>query len=740
LSVDRNRNSWVFINNVAMNKMQSLTLIISIAILGFSFTALQARENVIDSLETILKNHIADDTVRVNLLNNLAINLLNEKPDEALHFATVAYELASSLNNYSRRSISLGIIGDYYYKKADYNRANNYYVQSTEVKDDTGYKLKMGKSLHFIGLNYNHQGDLPTALEYYQKALVVYNELDNKKGIYRCLIHFGILYLDFEDYIRAKEYFKQALSICEELDDKPGISVCLNNIGNAYTLQADYSKALELFNKALSINRNLGNKKSTAVNLGNIGEVFYHQGKYQLALNYFKKSLDIYSEIDNKTGICYSQVFMGAVYLQTNNFKEALFHTLKGLELATDIKLLYKQKEIYKQLSDIYASTNDFKSAYQSYVKYKEINDSIFNEEIIRELTSIENSYEFEKEIQAIELEQQKKDAIKAEEDKLQKNVRNTFIAGFILMVLLVAVVFRNFMQKRKANNVLAIQKKEIEDKNMKLIKMNDEIKTQSQQLKSASEKLIEDEQFVTMGKLIAGISHEVNTPLGIGVTGSSLISNDTKQISELLKNEDLAEDELVAYLEKTKENSDIILSNLIKADNHIGGLKRISRDQISEIPRKFMFLEYLNDIIQNLKHEWKNMGVKEKIFNVNCPDNLEINSLPGAISQIFTNLIMNSIRHGFTGQENFVITISVKEHHHSLVITYEDNGVGIKKEYLPHKIFKAFFTTKLYTGGSGLGLYIVKDLVEKKLNGTIDCESNYGNGIKFTIAITLLN
>jgi signal transduction histidine kinase len=765
--------------------MKKVTLFLAIIFICSNIAAIEAQTTEVDSLIDLLSEHAKADTTRVNLLIEIASKLCGKNSTEALKYIDEAEENSTKLNywagmaksyqikgkclslnsdhlpaiDYFNKSLKIFFktgdtinilnciknIADAYKKQGMYPEAIDYLEKSLFIYTNLGDKRSISNCLHGIGLYFEYQGNYPKALEYYQKTLKIYKELKDTTEIWRCLNSLGILYNSQKNYPKAHVYYLDALKLSKALEQsndlnyKNKISICLNNIGDNYKYQGQYDEALENLQEALKINTEIKNKKSIAINLINIGEVYYSQKKYLEALDYYQKALMLFSERKNKSGICCSYLYMGAVYLRINNNIKSLDYTLKSLKIANELELCGKKREIHRQLSDIYANKMNYKKAYEHFVLYKNLNDSIFNKNNIKEITSLENKYEFEKEKALIALEQQKKNAIHDAETKRQKHVRNSFIIGFGLMVLLVLVVFGSLLQKRKANRILASQKNEIEEKNSELIKKNQEIQDQAKQIESANEKLKEDEQFVIMGKLIAGISHEVNTPLGIGITGSSTIVNETGNIFQQFEQKRLTENELLEFLEKTKENAEIILDNLMKADQHIGGLKRISRDQISELPRRFLLKSYIDDIIHNLKHEWKRHGTKEEVFQIDCDESMEIYSLPGALSQIFTNLIINSFRHGLNQQKNWKISISAKRSAQSLNIVYQDNGKGVKKKYLPDKIFKAFFTTNINTGGSGLGLYIVRDLIENKLNGKISCKSKFGHGITFTMDIHLL-
>ena len=188
----------------------------------------------------------------------------------------------------------------------------------------------------------------------------------------------------------------------------------------------------------------------------------------------------------------------------------------------------------------------------------------------------------------------------------------------------------------------------------------------------------------------------------------------------------------LVNYFNTFAESSKILTHNINRSVELVQSFKRIAVDQNSEMKMKFNMFDYINTILLSLKHEYKRKNI---VFSVNCENDLIINSIPGAFSHIFTNLIMNSIIHGFKHMENGKIDINVVSMDSELIIQYSDNGSGIDKIDIT-KIFEPFFTTNRGNGGSGLGLNVVYLVVNQQLNGNITVESDPYISTKFTIKI----
>jgi len=259
-------------------------------------------------------------------------------------------------------------------------------------------------------------------------------------------------------------------------------------------------------------------------------------------------------------------------------------------------------------------------------------------------------------------------------------------------------------------------------------------VEQRTNELKVTMKELLDRERLASLGSLVAGIAHEINTPLGVAVTASSYMESVNASTFTKLREGSLSKQALVEYMGGIEESSEIINTNLYRASELIRSFKEISVNQSIETLTNFNIYDYIQDVKLALKHEYKNT---EHRFYVICEETLEIKSYPGAISQILTNLIMNSLTHGFSDDVPGLITIRAHVTDESLILEYEDDGVGITKENLT-RIFDPFFTTNRKKGGSGLGLNIVYNLVTGRLNGKIQCESVVNEGVKFSIKVPL--
>ncbi|WDE04087.1 sensor histidine kinase [Thalassomonas viridans] len=262
------------------------------------------------------------------------------------------------------------------------------------------------------------------------------------------------------------------------------------------------------------------------------------------------------------------------------------------------------------------------------------------------------------------------------------------------------------------------------------LTNTNNDLKSSIIELKKAQERLLEAEKMATLGNLSAEVSHEINTPIGVSITSTSYLSDLIAQIDEDIQNQKLTKRTIDDFIRNAKQSIELLMNNLTRASELNTSYKQVAVDQISDKIRSINMSKYLHEIIQSLNPKLKKTRHN---IEVNCSEDISIYSHAGAIAQIFTNLIMNSIVHGFEDMEQGKITIDISKHEQILRIHYSDNGRGIEAENLP-KLFNMFYTTKATQGGSGLGTHIIYNLVTDTLNGTINARCQPNQGLHFDI------
>jgi len=258
----------------------------------------------------------------------------------------------------------------------------------------------------------------------------------------------------------------------------------------------------------------------------------------------------------------------------------------------------------------------------------------------------------------------------------------------------------------------------------------NQALKDSLTKLKFAQKSLVESEKMASLGGLVAGVAHEINTPIGVSITASSHLSEETILINNKYTSEKMTNKDLCSYLDEAKESSTLISSNLARAAKLITSFKQVAVDQSNKDVRTYKVKRYVDEVLQSLKPKLKNTNI---IVEVNCDDNLYVHGDPGALSQIITNFVINSLRHGFEKITSGNIDINITCKQGMIVFVYTDSGKGIDKDHIS-KIFDPFFTTKQGKGGTGLGLHILYNLVVQSLKGSISFNREFTKGSQFIV------
>ena len=273
-----------------------------------------------------------------------------------------------------------------------------------------------------------------------------------------------------------------------------------------------------------------------------------------------------------------------------------------------------------------------------------------------------------------------------------------------------------------------------VEQRTAQLQASNDELQQSLQRLKDAQAKLVESEKMASLGGLVAGIAHEVNTPIGAGLGAATLMQENVHEVTGQYQEGTLTQSGFEQLLSNADSAINIVVSNLQRAAGLIQSFKRVAVDQSHEAVVSFNLVDYMNDVLISLKPKYRQMDLDIELTGCSS---LTINHSPGNFAQLTANLVLNALSHAFEGCEDGKIEININADDRQVTFIFKDNGIGMSADILKN-IFEPFFTTKRGVGGSGLGLHIVYSIVTQKLQGAIDVHSEVGQGTTFTIQFPL--
>lgn len=273
----------------------------------------------------------------------------------------------------------------------------------------------------------------------------------------------------------------------------------------------------------------------------------------------------------------------------------------------------------------------------------------------------------------------------------------------------------------------------ELNVQNKLLEKEVEDRKKAEENLKETQVDLINNEKLAALGSMVAGVAHEINTPVGTSVTAASHIKDSLEAFYLLYEQNKIKKSDLDDLIKTVRESNAVVEENLRRAANLIRSFKEVAVDQTAEDDREIFFKQYVDQVITSLSPKFRNRSIETVTDGID--PTLKVVTTPGPIAQIISNLIENSLIHGFDEKQSGTITLSASATEEELLLIYSDNGKGISPENL-QKIFDPFFTTKRSQGGTGLGMHLVHNLVRKKFSGHIKCESTLGAGVTFFVTL----
>jgi class 3 adenylate cyclase/Tfp pilus assembly protein PilF len=393
-----------------MRPFQKILLLVCLWLLNFNLGYGQPH---LDSLWGVWQNTENADTIRLQAIDKLAMpGFVYSQPDSARALAQIEYELAEKIDHKNFMASALNIQGVAHTMQDNYPKAIDFFIQTKTLYEEINNKPGLASVQNNLASVYDRMGEYDKSFEYYKESIGIMEELGREKGLIFPLINLGYNYANRGELDESLETFERAVEIAEKYDHGPGVFNSLSGIGYCYELKEDDPKALEYYLKSLELCKQTGPELSTVQMLNTIGDS----------------------------------------YLRLNQPEKAIVYCKEGLERAEKATSLMAQRNACNCLFTAYKSLDQNQLALQYHEQLTTIKDSMFNEENTKELTRLEMQYEFDKKEAVAKAEQEKKDALAAQELKKQKLERNGFMAGFAVVLVFALVFFgqRNRIGKEK--------------------------------------------------------------------------------------------------------------------------------------------------------------------------------------------------------------------------------------------------------------------------------------------------
>ena len=451
-----------------MQQVEKTPLIKTVPLFIFLMLFLQITlltQPISDSLYIALKYSTEEN--RVDILNQISKNYEYENPDSSFHYAMQAEIFASEIKYQKGLALAIKNKGNYYVRTGDYEKAIIEYDLAIKIYSAENDKEGLQTVLNNKGNAYRISGDYDQALFNFLASLKICEEEGFQQGIAYASLNIGIIYAtrQGEKESNGLPYFLDALKICQEINDQRCIAYSIRSIAMVYTGLKEYDKALEYHQQSLDISRINQDKSSIASSLGSIADVYNLKKDYENAIMYNQQALEISREIDDMNDMIYNLLEIGKMYFSMSKFDKAAPYLEEARSNIKNIKSLQLKSGIYQYLYEFHLAKKEYEKALNFYVKYIELEDSIYTESSNEQIAQMRTIYETEKkEAEIVQLNNEKT----IQELKLRKseNLKLSFIIASILTLLLASFVYYGFIQKQKSNKLLVERNKfEIENK-----------------------------------------------------------------------------------------------------------------------------------------------------------------------------------------------------------------------------------------------------------------------------------
>lgn len=542
----------------------------------------------------------------------------------------------------------------------NYDKALEYYFKSLLIREEEGDKKSIATALNNIGLVFYHLKDHKKAIEYYQKAIEIKKEISDLRDLDRIIINLGLCYNQIKEFKMAIDQFKQGFNLCNADCSDNMKREGLLGLGTSYIGNKDLNKAEDCLIKSLDISRKQSNIIYQIDNLHQLSMLETARGNDQKALKYLNEALSL---------------------AETSDYAESLI-------------------QLYDQLSKIYSKELDFKKTAYYLGKYTKLKDSIYSEELIKNLAKVQTNFAERENIKTIK----EKNEVLVLKDKLLKKQRelSSVIVAVTLIVLTFAFVLIIFQRKYS---------KQLKEVNLKL---EEKVLERTQDLKKTNEKL--DRAQGDLRNFLYKTSHDIRGPVatlkGLNNLGFDNI-NDPVFSKELLEKKSTQIEKMIRTLSRITVVADI--TNTILQAVEINFVKMM--DEIKDFERKNGLLKYIK-------------------ISIEVEPNLKVVSDPILIRMILENMVDNSLK--FFNESKRIepyVKISVKSAGSDAMIMVEDNGVGI--EVKPNQdVFTMFMRGSEKSETGGVGLYLCK-ICTDRLQGSIKLEKTSKAGTIFSIRIS---
>lgn len=595
-------------------------------------------------------------------------------------------------------------------------------VKFAEKYNDQSQKAK---ALLYGGVNAWFMGLYDEAIEYYQKSLTIAYQLNDKRLCAYNLNNLGMINAHLNNYEKAINNYSESSAIMEEIGDKIEYAKITNNIAELNLILGNIDEAYAQHLSVLDIIENSDEQVFLIWLYNDIGMVLKKKGNIKLALQYFYKSLDLSNKIDNTLGKSKTMNLIGEVYLLQKEYEKAKEYFYNGLKYAKQTDAKDNILDTYKNISEYYSTIENYKKSLEYYQLFKQLSDSLLNDNKIRTIIEMQARYDLE--------------SVESENHLLQKNIEIhelTFkknriqliilIVSLLLTILLIILIYNRLMINNKKNKLINNQKNQLSTSLIELQKLNkvlhqqkEEIQTSQKELESVNKLLAETN--ATKDKFYSIIAHDLKSPFNSMLGFSEILDDNFDDYDKEQQKK------FIGNIHQGLKDNYNLLENLLQWANSQKGTIRFEPQKID--------LFAITNTTCNIFHQ---TALEKSIELINqIPESTYIQADVNMVSTIIRNLVSNAIKFTHRGGE-VRIDANLAKDNNFIEIMVKDNGSGISED-IKSKLFK--ITENISTKGTeketgtGLGLLLCKEFVEKH-KGKIWVESESGKGSSFYFTI----
>ncbi len=443
-----------------MNKKLKRRFLIQIFNFYFFLTILflpgisQAFTNI-DSLENSLSKSKNKEEKKQNIIK-LIQYLSDVDSAKCFKYITYLYDEAKTNNDIETQAQANLLEGHYFKKRGNFNRSIESIHKALQLIENTQYKDLLAKIYNDLGSIYTDKGDYNSAAHWLMKSIKLHDQLNNPLMLSKSLLNLGLIFYYQKNYDLALRYYQDALKIRENLKDSTGIAFILNNMGIVYYLKQNTAQAIKYFTKALEIHKKKNSLRHMSLPLFNIGEIYFEQAKYDPALHYYQQSYRIDTLLHDEASEIKSLLKIAQTYAMLQQYERAMKLSQRALDMAIKIDSKEDIKDAYLTLSELYRDKNNYKKAFEYLELSGKIKDTLYNISLVEKVAELQLKYESEK--KDLKLQQQHATI------QHQKTINRILFISITAIIIFLVFGIIEYVQKRKAFKILAIQKKNITD------------------------------------------------------------------------------------------------------------------------------------------------------------------------------------------------------------------------------------------------------------------------------------